>query len=353
MDSMLRKYKTSAMAATLMLALPALCGCSSDSDEPVDGSRVPISLASVMEGQRMQTRFVGDGSGTQATDILAGQTVWIWANYAETANGHNIGDKYLDAWKLTAGSSGQLSGVVTTTLAGSLRYYPTQNEKITLYGVQGNFSETITEQSTTFPATLTHSVNTNQTSSVTYASSDLLWGIIKDQQYQTEANGDITAETIVIPFKHLLSKVEITLALKDGESVYTDTDLRAAKVELMHVKPEVSLTMSDGTISAAGGTETAITVKTAGSAAGYGSDWLETIVPPQTFAASKAFICVTMQVNGADRPLYYVPSADLTLEANHRYRFSFVISSQAITLGSVTYDDFNSTTDGISPVPVP
>ena len=348
MDNMRQGKYMMAMAAAALLAF---CGCGSDTDEPEATGRVPLSISSALEGLQAQTRFSGEGSGTQATEILPGQTVWIWVNYAENKNGHSDGESYLPAWKLTAGSAGQLSGVVTTTLSGSLRYYPTENEKIDLYGVQGNFPETITESTTTLPATLTHTVNTTQTNSTAYATSDLLWGLKEEQQYETLAGGEIKAETIVIPFKHCLSKVEVTLALADGESVYTTEDLRAAKVELMHVLPSVTLTMADGTISAATGSETTMTVKTANSAAGYGGDWLEAIVPPQTFPAAQAFICVTMSANGAERPLYYVPSAPLILEANHRYRFSFVVSSQAITLGSVTYDDWETATP-ISPVPV-
>ncbi len=347
----IRKYKPTVLAIAALFMLTAIYGCSSDSDEvePTDG--VPLKVMSVLEGQRAQTRFSGEGSGTQATEILPGQTVWVWANYAETAHGHTDGDSYLPAWKLTAGSAGQLSGVVTTTLSGSLKYYPVENEKIDLYGVQGNFTETITESSTTLPETLTHTVNTTQTTNESYATSDLLWGLVEEQQYHVE-NNEVIVETIVIPFKHCLSKVEVTLALADGETVYTTDDLKAAKVELMHVLPSVTLTMAHGSISAASGSETTLTVKTANSVAGYSGDWLEAIVPPQTFDSGKAFICVTMYVNGAERPLYYVPSADLTLAANHRYRFSFVVSSQAITLGSVTYEDFETTTTPISPVPV-
>lgn len=346
----------------VVLALPAFFACSNDEGGVEAGSHVPLSVATYIErlvtdnsseqNCKANTRFTGDGSGTQGTEILPGQTIWVWANYAENKNGHVDGDPYLAAWKLTSGAAGQLSGVVTTTLSGSLRYYPTQNEMIDLYGVQGNFSESITEQTTTFPTSLTHTVNTTQTTSTSYATSDLLWGIKEEQQYSEDpSTHEIIAETIVIPFKHCLSKVEITLTLADGETVYTTDDLKAAKVELMHVKPSVTLTMSDGSLSEASGDETRIIMKTANSAAGYASDWLEAIVPPQTFASASAFICVTMNVNGAERPLYYVPSSALTLAANHRYRFSFVVSSQAITLGSVTYDDWQTATP-ISPIPV-
>lgn len=351
------------ISIAVTIALPLFWGCSGDEDcLQTSEDRIPMSVATYLESQRIddlsetdqrtRTRFTGEGSGTQGTEILPGQTVWVWANYAETKNGHTDDDPYLAAWKLTSGSAGQLSGVVTTTLSGSLRYYPTQNELIDLYGVLGNFSESIVEQTTTFPATLTHTINATQTTSSSYATSDLLWGIKENQQYTEDAEThEIIAETIVIPFKHCLSKVEVTLALADGETVYTTDDLKAAKVELMHVRPTVTLTMADGSLSAASGDEMMVTMKSANSTAGYSGDWLEAIVPPQTFASASAFICVTMNVNGAERPLYYVPSSALTLAANHRYRFSFVVSSQAITLGSVTYDDWQPATS-ISPIPV-
>lgn len=334
--------KDIALTSALML-LMAFGSCSSSDELPGDDvSGVPIRIASVMAGQQVSTRFSGEGSGTQATEILAGQTVWIWTDYSSNQS------EYLKAWQLTAGSSGSLTGAAQT-LSGSLRYYPNENYVIDLYAVQGNFpSTTIEEKTTAKPTTLVHSVRTDQYVTTSFASSDLLWGVAKNQTYTDPDN----VETIVIPFKHVLSKVEVTLSLGEGEDVYTASDLRAAKVELLNVCQDISLTMANGTIGAASGDKVAITMKNENTSVGYDGDWLEAIVPPQTFEKNTPFIRVTMYANNAERPLYYQVPSDLKLTTNHRYRFSFIVSSQAVSLSGVSFEDFDET-KGISPVPVP
>ena len=347
------KHKKNHLTITGLVALlfsSVIVGCGSD--EAARGTeRAPIVLDAVVGNHSSITRFSNYENATQTTKIYQGQYVWVWALY------HSGASEYMPAWRLTANSSG--------VLVGSAKYYPDTGASIDLIAVQGNFSETIDEAAeTAFPTGgLTHSVKDNQSSESDYASSDLLYARV-DNRKGTD-NGVVT-----LPFKHYLSRIEITLESDD----YSLDDLKHATVEIVGVQKTVTISMNNAdaetepTVTPTGGTGS-ITLKngTEGNARGVGDktngrDYREAIVPPQVLTEGNAFIKVTLTSRNGRVLNYQVPATGFntdngfsdeqkrTLQANRRYQFIFTLYESNITLSGATYQDgFEDTAVEIKP----
>ena len=120
------------VALAMLILFMGSVGCSTDSSEPVSSS-IELQLTSTINVQQTTRSYTGDPSnGTQSTNILAGQTVWAWANYSSTAQQGMANAEYFKAWQLTAGGTGSLSG--------SAHYYPPDMEPFDITAVQGNFT---------------------------------------------------------------------------------------------------------------------------------------------------------------------------------------------------------------------
>lgn len=315
-------------------------GCSQE-ETPSVAEAKPIRVNAVIGDQGVQTRFTDYSTdATQSTSIYSGQYVWAWALYHETQG------TYMTAWRLTASSQG--------TLSGSAKYYPDTGASIDIIAVQGNFSETLNEAAeTAFPTSgLTHSVMDNQASQANYASSDLLYA-----RADNKKGSDNTVVTL--PFKHYLSKIEITLTSTD----YSSDDLKHATVEIMNVKKTVTISMNNSnaetepTITTTG-TIGSILLKdgTLGDARGVvdetSTDYLEAVVPPQTIAEGLAFIKVTLTSRNNRVLNYQIPAGGLTLVKNQRYQYVFTLHESNITLSGATYQSgFDDNTVTVVPEP--
>ena len=352
---MIRKQKirrNNEVALAMLILFMGTVSCSTESSEPVPSS-VELQLTSTINVQQTTRSYTGDPSnGTQSTNILAGQTIWAWANYSSTAVHATPNSEYFTAWQLVAGGTGSLSG--------SAHYYPPNMDPFDITAVQGNFTESISENSnTSLPVTLTHTILSNQASAANYAKSDLLWA----QKQKMTVSGR-TGTTEVLNFAHLLSKVEITLVpgsqtYGDVTIAYTTDDLKDAIVDIMNVMTDVTLTMADGT-TATGTTMGNVRIKeTTDNSVGFtpsGStaySWVEAILPPQTLACTTAFIRVKLPQHG-NRTLYYQipddPATGLVLEANTRYRFVFTVTPTVIKLSGLYYQSgFDDETVAVIP----
>ena len=344
---------------TTLLLTTLLGGCSQE-ETPTAVERVPIRVNAVINNHGAVTRFTDyDEDATQTTLIYQNQVVWVWA-LTHTNNAQD----YMSAWRLMANSSG--------VLIGSAKYYPDTGAAIDIVAVQGHFSQEITETNpeTKFPYSgLTHSVMDNQSSQSAYASSDLLYARVDNRKGTDEG-------VVTLPFKHYLSRIEITLESTD----YSTDDLKHATVEIVGVKKQVTISMNNGSAN----TEPTIALTDAeagdillkngqkGNANGVSikhdntidRDYLEGIVPPQLLTAGNAFIKVTLTSRN-NRVLYYqVPAAGfntdtgftdeqkLTLMPNRRYQFTFTLFESNITLSGATYEDgFTDSPLDIKPEP--
>ena len=192
-----------------------------------------------------------DGS-TSSTQFDSGEIVWMWANKTDDT-------EYIKAWKLTAQSGGRLSG--------SLQYWPSDGSKLNVYALHGNFeNDQITEDATSwsFLTSLTHTVETDQTSDNNKRLSDLLYS----QTLSVAPNN-----TVQLTFDHELSKICIVLQ-KHSDSGIQEDDLKKATVQVSDIYPEVTYNTSTRAVTTSG-TPTTITLGQKSS----GSTTYEAIVP--------------------------------------------------------------------------
>ena len=339
---------------TALMLSSLFVGCSQEETANVK-EPVPIRVNAVIGDPGMTTRFTDYSNATQSTSIYPGQYVWAWALYHD-----NNANTYMTAWRLTASPSG--------TLVGSAKYYPDTNAAIDLIAVQGNFAQTLDEANDTYSAFptagLTHSVKDNQIAEADYASSDLLYARVDNKK-----GSDNTVVTL--PFKHYLSKVEISLESTD----YSFDELKHATVEIVGVQKSVTISMNNGNATIAPTVTTTnnnlgdIKLKdgTQGDDDGVGDaqhtrDYLEAIVPPQELGEGNAFIKVTLTTRSNRVLIYQVPSTGFntdtgfsnaekrTLMAGRRYQFIFTLFESNITLTGATYQDgFDDATVNVIP----
>lgn len=307
---MIRSRHTIIKAMTSVMLLVA---CSSDEALlQSDASRTPISITSSIATTRVKTRGI-----TQDEQLLSGEKVLIWAHQMQTPDAGTTWNTdwtqgaYINAWQLTADGSG--------TFSGTTYYYP--ENPLTLMAVHGNItSPAITAGTTTIPATITHTVASDQSALADYAKSDLTYwaGDNSGNGYRS------SSPTIAMQMGHKLSKIEITLATEGSD--YTADELANATVQLSAILPSVTMNMSSatsGAISAASGSATAITPHPA-SALSY-----EAIIPPQ----DKSIGVISITLNGYTVPV--TPAQPATsFEANTRYQYTITLKNQQATVQS-------------------
>ena len=121
--------------------------------------------------------------------------------------------------------------------------------------------------------------NADQSTLAKYKASDFIWGCKK--------NVTPTAETVVINSSHILTKVIVKVALGDG---FTEEEKNAAtiSVQLLNLKTEASINLTDGTVSASGTVQTVKPYKN-------GNEW-QAIIVPQSLANNTQLVVV--DVNG-------------------------------------------------------
>ncbi len=234
--------------------------------------------------------------GIQETSIANGQTVYLWADKGSAGT-----YTFLQAWELTSDGSGSLSG--------STKYYPSDGAALTFRAVHGNFSSVPTS-STAVSTALTHSVATDQNSGSNYQLSDLMYG---------EGSGSYQSAGTV-SFTHKLSKIEVNLTPGIG---ITASDIASAVVKVRYVKPTVTITPNNGTVSSASGTATTITAHRNGTLH-------EAVLPPQ--AAPDGVLSVT--INGITAT---IPNAVTTFAAGNKYVYNVTCTNKDKRLNPLWY----------------
>ncbi|MDD2594834.1 MAG: fimbrillin family protein [Bacteroidales bacterium] len=225
--------------------------------------------ACTKEGGRQEITF---SNGMYASEITRAENTLL-NSYFDTGDRIGIfikenasgtpGTTYTQPLIYTAGANGAMN-------PPSSQYFPQSGNGISVYAVYPS-SAASTAAITTF------SINANQTTDTGYKASDLI--------YCAKQNFTRTSNTIPLVFRHLLSKITITLQAGDG--IYTE-DLQNAKVDLMNILPSTNFTPVTGAISAATGAVTTVNVKGATTASLQNS----VIIIPQTLENN--FIRVTL-----------------------------------------------------------
>ena len=216
-----------------VMMTPLLGSCAADDigDAGRDGCDIilgqPMAVTSV-------TRAV---DGRTSSNFESGEEVWLWANKSG-------GSEYIKAWKLTAQGSGGFTG--------SPQYWPSDGSALEVYALHGNFkNSTITEGSPSWSSltSLTHTVETDQSSDVNKRLSDLLY---------SQALSAASGQTVQLTFDHELSKICIVLQNHSDSGIQED-DLKKATVQVSDIYPEVTYNTTTRAVTTSG-TPTTITL---------------------------------------------------------------------------------------------
>lgn len=269
-----------------------LPGCTSNVE--LQPGRMPI---------RLTTSIALTRATTQDTQIASGEKVTVWAFEQSGTGAAEYSDAYIQAWALTADGSGNLTSDNTTYY-----YYPAR--ALTLVGVHGNFSAgAFTEGTTAMPATLTHSIATDQHLLADYAKGDLL-------RWETH-DRTATATAIAASFEHQLSKIVIELT----SSEYSDAELDEAIVRIGGIQPTITLNTQTAALSGlTGAASTLIPYKT-------GQVTYEAIVPPQAKAAD----LISISLNGWTTLVTPAEPA-ISFAAGTKYTYTVTVSRTAVSV---------------------
>ena len=294
----------------------------------------------------------------EATNLLSGDTVYVWADMVNATDGTQT--EYFKAWALTADGVGGL-----TPMSGDTKLFPATNN-LNFYSLVGNFGkdgngdpvinpEIVEEEDKmALPATgIIHTVLGDQREAEDYYKSDLLYAVVKNQAPISQA--------VVLPFQHMLSRIQVVLVAGNG---MTTDELGSATVKLLNLKRQVTFRpdstksvaiSNDAVVHAASRAnlagmlsipmsaqqsdilmKTEVVSKVADITASVYADAI--VVPKQTIPAESAFI----EVDYLDRQTYYKLPADFTIESGRQYRFNLICDriGEIYELNTVTVEDW-------------
>lgn len=317
MMNMKAKLFMTMAAATLMLA-----GCGNDENEPADNWNGEIRLSSGLDVQQV-TRSIA--TGLQGNQIASGVQVGFFINEAVQGGG-TATTTYTQNLDYTANGNGGFSG---TTV-----YYPQSGKGVNIYAYAPYASGI-----TSFNSSYSFTVATDQSTDNNYLASDLLWGQpMKENdagEYVSANPVSRTSEAVNISFKHLLSKIEVTLTPGSG---LTADDFKGATLKVFQVQCGITLTLSTGAIGTASGDKTDVTAATYSTTETPTALTAAAIVVPQTIAKETKFLEVDLTTGGK---LYYtLPDSGegLTLAGGKIYKYTITVNLTGLTVTSKITD---------------
>ena len=336
----MRRKQTLWMMMAAGTALAGLTACQNGDDGAAVGAaataqRVEIRLAASVgaadDGQLCLGAAEANARTTRsfdATNLQAGDTCYVWADMVNGST-QAVTD-YFKAWTLIADGNGGLSPQQN----GNTKLFPATNV-LNFYALVGNFGRDTEDQPMVTPETqdlptegITHTVLADQTTAGSYYKSDLL--------YAVKAGQEPISEAVVLPFKHLLCRIQVVLVAGNG---MTTTDLSEATVKLLDLKRQV-IFKPDTTKDASVRTNLAAmlsipetsqhsdmlmatnSVAQSADATATGSTvYADAIVVPQTIAEGTKLI----EVSYLGRTTYHtVPTGGLELKSGKQYRFRLI-----------------------------
>lgn len=303
--------KTRFLMATAAAAI-VMVACN---NEETDNWAGEIRLSSGLAVQQVNSTRAANN--IQSEQFAADEKIDVFINEA-VATGETATTSYTQPLVYTAGGDGSMS-------TSDQPYYPTSGKDVNIYAYYPSGTVTsIDEEQIEF------TVVADQSSDANYKVSDLMYG-------KPALNNPVghTKNDVNITFKHLLSKVTVTL--KQGAGI---KNLTNAKVELLNVLPTTTLTPSTGVIFGADGDETDITVmKVTDSSNLSGS----AVVVPQTLnqevEGKRRFIRVTLETGGI---LYSQnltdanndPIGDIVMTAGNEYKYEITVNLTSLDIKS-------------------
>ena len=311
-----------------VILTPMLGSCTSDDIGSAGRDECDIISGQPMTVTSATRAADGSSSSTQFED---GEIVWMWANKSDAS-------EYINAWKLTAQSGGSLTG-------SSAKNWPSDGSSLDVYALHGNFkNSTITEGSPSWSnLSLTHTVETNQTSPENKRLSDLLFA---------EKAGATHGNNVELSFSHLLAKITVKLDLNNSEGIES-SELNNATVTLTNIQPKAtisnaSLTRNSGKTTTTGD-RTTITAGKITSSIISGAVIGSAIVPLQQFGWGKSDASqnnvITITLASSDgRSFSYKPTSYVGLTAGNEYIYTLKIINGELSVSSITVNDFTNET---------
>ena len=288
-----------AAASSMMLA-----ACSKDNGQLIDDGQIRLSTANVISETRSTDQSL------QLTQFANGEKVGIFL--VENSTNSTTGSQLTSGDNVTVYNSGSPLEYTANGEGGlsitNAQYWPTSGNGLFIYGVYPSSSASAyTETAKEF------SVKTDQSTDANYKASDLMTGV--------PASNPVSRTTSAVPltFKHLLTKVNITLTAGAG---FSSSDLASAEVYILNTKPTTTFSVASQTIGDASGSAQEITVctGTAGSA----------IIVPQTLNANTNFIKV--EVGGG--AYIYKLAAQTSFSASSVYTYSITVNKTGLEVSS-------------------
>lgn len=260
---------------------------------------------------RLTTNLVGSRA-IQDTQIAEGETVYTWLDKTEPAN-----TSFIKAWKMTAQSDGKLIGE-------EAKFYPEDYDgTFKVYALHIN--RDIEKDSDLPTEALTHNLETNQSDDVSYAKSDLLYGI-----HDGIKKGG-TDNTLTL--YHMLSKIEINLIKGTG---FENTDFSNAAVSLLNLKTLAQITLSkSGTAESIANQENrrsmiAATDEPVNSIILKDGENSSAIIVPQTVDATADFIKVQV---GSTNLTHRLEEAK-TFESGYKYTYNITVRKSGLKVST-------------------
>lgn len=210
----MNRHSTLQFLASLLLSGATLMACQGEETQETIDSRTEIRLSSNLSARQQASAY----PHTRQSTFDEGSNVYAWV---DTENEK----AYLNAWKLTADSQGILHSATT-------QYFPAGSNRLYVYAMQGNFTESIAEDETAFPQNLTHSVMADQWTrdgEGNYKKSDL-----------TYAANEIGRphESQRLTFRHMLTQIEVVLKA-GGELTQEELNNSMTRVYLTNTRLNV------------------------------------------------------------------------------------------------------------------
>ena len=277
--------------AAFAAATVSMTSCSND-DEAIN-SPVEIRLSSTNEAS-LTTRSVNQN--IQLTQFDAGEKIGVFIN----ENGGSS-TTYAQPLQYTANGAGGMTPPAP-------QYFPQSGNGVNIHAFYPFSAASDLGTPKTF------AIATDQSTNAAYKASDLMYGV------PTSNPVSRTSSSVQLTFEHLLSKINIELVVGNGSPT-----LVGSTVKLKGILPETTFDPSDGSITAAAGTATDITVMTT-TATLVGS----AIIVPQTLAAT-AFIEVTLPDGGV---LTYSLPAQTEFEGKKQYDYEIRVNLTGLTVTS-------------------
>lgn len=291
------------LSLTISIAATMLWSCQFDDVLSTPSNEGVIRVTSSL------TKAESTGGTTESTtndNFKDNEIIYVWAD----KNGTN--DGYIKAWELTAKDN-------NGNFTGDSKAWPYDGSNLDFKAIHGNFSSTITENTTTKDDEITHSVKTTQSSETEVRLSDLLYAAQDNAQ---------TGQTVGLSFGHKLSKIVVKLVPSNpgnSGSGISDDELEGATVSIIGVQPNATFKLS-AMAATTNGDATNISLGSGGT----GIRQYECIVPPQTITEGNEFIRITLkdEGHGDKRKFHYViPTGGLKLEEGNKYIYTLTVKN--------------------------